>query len=60
MGGAREKNPYTEKIELAARTGIAVDDMAWAKIYAYSRAILVPESEESRMKGAGAGLRDSD
>ena len=60
LGGAREKNTYTEKIELAARTGIAVDDVTWAKIYAYSRAILVPESEESRMKGAGAGLKDSD
>jgi hypothetical protein len=60
IGGEREKNPYEEKLALAAQAGIAVDDAAWAKVYAYSRTILVPESEESRMKGAGAGLRDND
>jgi hypothetical protein len=60
IGGSREKNPYAEKLALAAQTGITVDDAAWAKVYAYSRAILVPESEESRLKGAGAGLTDND
>jgi hypothetical protein len=60
VGGEREKNPYAEKLALAAATGIIVDDAAWAKVYAYSRAILVPESEASRLKGAGAGLTDND
>jgi hypothetical protein len=60
IGGAREKNPYTEKLALAALTGITVEDTAWVKVYAYSRGILVPESIESRLKGAGAGLQDND
>lgn len=60
LGGRRENNPYTEKLALAAETGITVDGEAWDKVYAYSRRILVPESEESRLKGAGAGLRDND
>jgi hypothetical protein len=60
IGGERDKNPYAEKLALAAQTGITADDGAWAKVYAYSRTILVPESEASRMKGAGAGLRDND
>ena len=29
LGGARSKNPYTEKLEIAARDGVAVDDALW-------------------------------
>ena len=29
LGGERSKNPYAEKLEIAARDGIAVDDALW-------------------------------
>lgn len=29
LGGERHKNPYSEKLELAARDGVAVDDDLW-------------------------------
>ena len=29
LGGERHKNPYSEKLELAAREGVAVDDDLW-------------------------------
>jgi hypothetical protein len=29
LGGERSKNPYSEKLELAAREGVAVDDELW-------------------------------
>lgn len=29
LGGERHKNPYSEKLELAARGGVAVDDELW-------------------------------
>ena len=29
LGGERSKNPYTEKLEIAARDGVAVDDDVW-------------------------------
>jgi hypothetical protein len=29
LGGERSKNPYSEKLELAARDGVAVDDDLW-------------------------------
>jgi hypothetical protein len=29
LGGERHKNPYSEKLELAARDGVAVDDELW-------------------------------
>jgi hypothetical protein len=60
IGGEREKNPYAEKLAFAAQMGITVDDATWAKVQTYARAILVPESAQSRMKGAGAGLSDND
>ena len=60
IGGGREKNPYAEKLAAAAQMGVMVDDADWTKVYEYSRAILVPESDASRLKGAGAGLSDND
>ncbi|MBL8907810.1 MAG: hypothetical protein JNM20_14150, partial [Rhizobiales bacterium] len=60
LGGERTKNPYAEKLATAYAQGLSVDDTVWAKAYALSRAILVPENEESRLKGAGAGLTDND
>lgn len=29
LGGERSKNPYTEKLEIAVRDGVAVDDNVW-------------------------------
>ena len=29
LGGERSKNPYTEKLEIAARDGVTVDDDLW-------------------------------
>lgn len=29
LGGERHKNPYSEKLEMAARDGVAVDDELW-------------------------------
>ncbi|MGB8314669.1 MAG: hypothetical protein WCE69_09300 [Aestuariivirga sp.] len=29
LGGDRSKNPYTEKLEIAARDGVTVDDALW-------------------------------
>jgi Protein of unknown function (DUF3726) len=60
VGGERHKNPYVEKLAAAAQNGITVDDVIWERAYAYSRAVLVPESETSLLKGAGAGLTDND
>ncbi len=40
--------------------GISADDADFQRVYAYSRKILVPETEESRLSGAGAGLTDND
>lgn len=60
VGGERHKSPYAEKLAAAAQTGIPVDDALWNLAYAYSRAVLVPENMNSRLKGAGAGLTDND
>jgi hypothetical protein len=32
LGGERHKNPYSEKLELAARDGVAVDDELWRAV----------------------------
>ena len=40
--------------------GIDADAADFERVYAYSRKILVPETEESRLSGAGAGLTDND
>ena len=34
LGGERSKNPYTEKLELAARVGIEVDEASWQALEA--------------------------
>jgi len=60
LGGERTKNPYAEKLAAAYAQGMTVDDGVWAKAYSLSRAILVPENEQSRLTGAGAGLTDND
>lgn len=44
----------------ACQEGIETDEVAFQKVYTYSRAILVPETEASRLSGAGAGLTDND
>lgn len=40
--------------------GVEADEADFERVYAYSRKILVPETEESRLSGAGAGLTDND
>jgi hypothetical protein len=32
LGGERSKNPYSEKLEIAARDGVAVDDELWRAV----------------------------
>lgn len=32
LGGERSKNPYTEKLEIAARNGVVIDDALWAAL----------------------------
>jgi hypothetical protein len=32
LGGERTKNPYTEKIEIAERDGITIDDAVWQSL----------------------------
>ncbi len=32
LGGERHKNPYSEKLELAAREGVVVDDDLWRAV----------------------------
>jgi len=34
LGGERSKNPYTEKLEIAARDGVVVDDALWRALEA--------------------------
>ncbi|MEM8687791.1 MAG: DUF3726 domain-containing protein [Pseudomonadota bacterium] len=46
--------------EHAFREGIEVNQNDFEKVYTYSRKILVPETEQSRLSGAGAGLTDND
>ena len=48
------------KVHSAILNGITVDDDDFDRVYAYSRAILVPQTEQSLLSGAGAGLTDND
>ena len=48
------------RFETALANGIDVDGDAWATINAYANRTLVPDSEASRMSGAGAGMLDDD
>jgi len=41
-------------------SGIEVEDGVWNRIVALAAKTYVPESEESRLQGAGAGLLDND
>lgn len=40
--------------------GCAVDPVGWDRLAGWGRRTLVPVSEESRLRGAGAGLTDND
>jgi hypothetical protein len=40
--------------------GTVMDDRVWSRLDAFVRRTYVPASEESRLKGAGAGLLDTD
>ncbi len=48
------------KVHTAVVNGMTADDEAYDRVYAYSRAILVPQTEQSLLSGAGAGLTDND
>ena len=41
-------------------SGVAVEDAVWSALTAEAAKTLVPETEESRLHGAGAGLVDTD
>jgi hypothetical protein len=34
LGGERSKNPYGEKLEIAARDGVTIDDELWRAVEA--------------------------
>lgn len=42
------------------RHGLDVEDRAYARVAAHAAKVLVPETETSRVSGAGAGLTDND
>jgi Protein of unknown function (DUF3726) len=44
----------------AGSAGVVVDDLAWSRLDVFVQRTYVPASEESRLKGAGAGLLDID
>ncbi len=50
----------TDRLENALRSGLDVDGEAHVRISDYAVKILVPETEASRLGGAGAGLTDND
>lgn len=47
-------------VEFAAAAGVEVSDTAWEELSALAARMLVPSSEHSRARGAGAGLIDTD
>ncbi len=58
-----EESDYaTERARVAAaiQDGIEVTSDSFSRVYAYSRAILVPQTDASLLSGAGAGLTDND
>ena len=54
------KSAAGDKLAMALRHGLNVDDEAYARVADYAARILVPETEASRESGAGAGLTDND
>jgi len=54
------KSAVGDKLAMALRHGLNVDDAAYARVADYAARILVPETEASRESGAGAGLTDND
>ncbi len=62
--GAGPDQPDWEQLrtnrQRAYQEGIDADEADFQKVYTYSREILVPETEASRLSGAGAGLTDND
>jgi hypothetical protein len=53
--GPSGDRPLSEKLE-----PVEVDDALWQELQAFAARTYVPASEQSRLKGAGAGLRDND
>ena len=53
--------PQTEKQALPAKASrIEVQDRSWQELLKFAQGSYVPETEESRLFGAGAGLQDND
>jgi hypothetical protein len=55
IGGERKGDPYKERIAAAIEAGLDVPDEDWRALSAMAAQALVPETEQSLMKGAGAG-----
>jgi hypothetical protein len=55
IGGERRTDPYTEKVQAAMEAGLDVADADWIALGARAAEALVPETEQSLLKGAGAG-----
>jgi hypothetical protein len=55
IGGERKNDPYTEKIRAALDAGLDIPEDDWRALSALAALALVPETEASLLKGAGAG-----
>jgi len=49
-----------DAVRCALERGLDVDQAAYDRVSVYASGILVPETEDSRLSGAGAGLTDND
>jgi len=50
----------TATVTPAANTGCDIDEQAWNQLAEFMTRYLAPDTEESRLAGAGAGLSDND
>jgi hypothetical protein len=55
-----DRTTMSERLAAAYQRGVEVDADAYDRVSAYAVGVLVPETEESRAHGAGAGLTDND
>lgn len=55
IGGERKGDPYRDKIDAAIEAGLEVAEDDWRALSALAAKALVPETEQSLLKGAGAG-----
>ena len=57
---ATQPRPTPKSVRLVRSAEVTVQPEAWAWLEGYARRTYVPQSAESRLRGAGAGLHDND